>query len=165
MYGNTYNYNLSEPGGIVYQYVENPYEKPIKGYRFKLDYERNLGKGKLETGYQFRYDSQDGIYDYFVRPEIPDNPDLDLFSGTALSVNQINSVYGQYSEKGEKLEYNIGLRYEYSQREVTLSFDPEPHILNLSNFFPSLSALYNLPKDVKLKAGYSRRIQRAKITS
>ncbi len=161
LHGNTFNYNMTKPGGEVYQYVENPYKKPIDGYRIKVDYERNIGKGKFETGYQFRYYSQDGIYDYYVEPEIPDNPDLEFFSGTALSVNQINSFYGQYSEKREKLEYNVGLRYEYSQRDVKLSFDPEPHILNLSNFFPSVSALYNLPKDVKIKAAYSRRIQRA----
>ncbi|HSH19161.1 MAG TPA: outer membrane beta-barrel family protein, partial [Draconibacterium sp.] len=161
LYGNTYNNNLSKPGGELYQYVENPYKKPINGYRFKVDYERKLGKGTLEAGYQFRYDSQDGVYDYIVNPEVPDNPELDRFNGTALSENLINSVYGQYSEKGEKLEYNVGLRYEYSQREVNLSFDPEPHILNLSNFFPSVNALYYLPSDLKLKAGYSRRIQRA----
>jgi outer membrane receptor protein involved in Fe transport len=161
LYGNTYNSNLTEPGGDLFQYVENPYEKPINGYRLKLDYEKEIGKGTLEAGYQFRYDSQDGIYDYLVEPEIPDDPDLDKFRGTALSQNRINSAYGQYSAKGKKLEYNFGLRYEYSQRDVKLSFDPEPHILNLSNIFPSASALYYLKDDLKLKAGYSRRIQRA----
>lgn len=161
LYGNTYNNNLSEPGGELYQYVENPYTKPINGYRIKLDYAKKIGKGKLETGYQYRYDSQDGVFDYLVIPEIPDNPDIDKFRGTALSKNQINSLYGQYSEKGKKLEYNVGLRYEYSQRNVKLSFDPEEHALNLSNFFPSASALYSLSEYLKLKAGYSRRIQRA----
>ncbi|GAB1450455.1 outer membrane beta-barrel family protein [Draconibacterium sp.] len=161
LYGNTYNSNLAEPGGELFQYVENPYEKPINGYRIKLDYEKKIGKGKLETGYQFRYDSQDGVYGYTVVPEDPDDPDLDKFRGTALSVNQINSIYGLYSAKGEKLEYNFGMRYEYSQREVNLSFDPQPHILNLSNFFPSASALYYLNPNLKLKTAYSRRIQRA----
>ncbi len=161
LYGNTFNNNLTEPGGELFQYVENPYEKPINGYRLKMDYVKNIGKGKLETGYQFRSDSQDGVYDYLVIPEIPDDPDLEKFRGTALSKNKINSLYGQYSEKGKKLEYNVGLRYEYSQRNVKLSFDPEEHILNLSNFFPSASALYSLSDYLKLKAGYSRRIQRA----
>jgi outer membrane receptor protein involved in Fe transport len=161
LYGNTYNSNLAEPGGELFQYVENPYEKPINGYRIKLDYEKKIGKSKLETGYQFRYDSQDGVYGYTVVPEDPDDPDLDKFRGTALSVNQINSIYGLYSAKGEKLEYNFGMRYEYSQREVNLSFDPQPHILNLSNFFPSASALYYLNPNLKLKTAYSRRIQRA----
>jgi outer membrane receptor protein involved in Fe transport len=126
-----------------------------------MDYAKNIGKGKIETGYQFRSDSQDGVYDYLVIPEIPDDPDLEKFRGTALSKNKINSLYGQYSEKGKRLEYNVGLRYEYSQRNVKLSFDPEEHILNLSNFFPSASAMYSLSDYLKLKAGYSRRIQRA----
>lgn len=161
LYGNTFNNNLSEPGGELYQYVENPYEKPINGYRAKIDYAKNIGRGKLETGYQFRYDSQDGIYDYLVIPEIPNDPDLEKFNGTALSANQINSVYSQFSGKEEKLEYNVGIRYEYSQRNVKLSFDTEPHILNLSNLFPSASVLYSFSSDLKLKAAYSKRIQRA----
>ncbi len=159
--GNTFNKNLTNPDGEMFQYVENPYQKPINGYRFKLDYAKIIGNGKFEAGYQFRYDSQDGVYDYFLSTEIPNDPDLNKFRGTALSKNQINSGYGQYSAKSKKLEYNIGLRYEYSQRDVKLSFDPEPHILNLSNFFPSASAMYYLNDDLKLKAGYSRRIQRA----
>jgi len=161
LYGNTYNSNLTEPGGVMFQYVENPYEKPINGYRLKLDYAKNIGKGKLEAGYQFRYDSQDGVFDYYIDPEIPDDPDIEKFRGTALSKNQINSVYGLYGAKGKKLEYNFGMRYEYSQRDVKLSTDPEPHILNLSNFFPSASAMYSLSDYLKLKAAYSRRIQRA----
>ena len=161
LYGNTYNNNLSEPGGKLFQYVENPYKKPINGYRIKLDYSKRIGKGKLETGYQYRNDSQDGVFDYLVIPEIPNDPDIEKFRGTALSKNQINSVYGQYSSKGEKLEYNVGMRYEYSQRNVKLSVDPEEHILNLSNFFPSASVLYSLSDNLKLKTGYSRRIQRA----
>ena len=161
LYGNTYNNNLSEPGGVLYQYVENPYKKPINGYRFKADYAKKIGKGKLEAGYQFRSDSQDGVYDYLIIPDDPNNPDREKFTGTAVSKNKINSLYGQFSEKSKKLEYNIGLRYEYSQRNMKLSFDPEQHILNLSNFFPSVSALYPLTASFDIKAGYSRRIQRA----
>ncbi len=161
LYGNTFNYNLTKLNGSLIQYVENPYEKPINGYRIKLDYSKKIGKGTFEAGYQFRHDSQDGIYDYLIEPEIPNDPDRNKFGGTALSINQINSAYGQYSAKSEKLEYNFGLRYEYSQRDVKLSFDPEPHILNLSNLFPSASAMFYINPELKLKAGYSRRIQRA----
>ncbi len=161
LYGNTFNYNLTKPGGREFQYVENPYEKPINGYRFKLDYTKKAGKGKFEAGYQFRYDSQDGIYDYTIQPWIINDPDLARFRGTALSVNQINSAYSQFSAKTDKIEYNFGLRYEYSQRDVKLSFDPDPHILNLSNLFPSAAALFFVNPSLRLKAGYSKRIQRA----
>lgn len=161
LYGNTHNRNLTEPGGNMIQYVENPYQKPIDGYRFKLDYSINIGDGKLESGYQFRNDSQDGIFDYFITPEDLSQPNLDRFRGTALSKNQINSVYSQYSATREKLEYIFGLRYEYSHRTVKLSFDPQEHILNLSNLFPSANVMYSVAPDLKLKAGFSRRIQRA----
>ena len=161
LYGTTHNHNLTEPGGQVLQYVQNPYEKPINGYRIKLDHSINLGSGKLESGYQFRNDSQDGSFNYIVTPEDVNQPNLERFRGTAVSKNQINSVYSQYSVTGEKLEYIVGLRYEYSHRTVNLSFDPQTHVLNLSNLFPSANLLYSITPEWKLKAGFSRRIQRS----
>ncbi len=161
LYGNTHNHNLTEPGGVMLQYVQNPYSKPIDGYRFKLDYTIGIGNGKLESGYQFRNDTQDGEFNYIVTPQDLNQPDLEHFGGTAFSKNQINSLYSQFSANSGKLEYMFGLRYEYSKRTVTLSFDSEPHILELSNFFPSASVLYAMHDDWKLKAGFSRRIQRS----
>jgi ferric enterobactin receptor len=161
LYGTTHNRNLTEPGGDTIQYVQNPYQKPINGYRFRLDYSVPLGDGKLESGYQFRYDSQDGNFDYLITPEDPGQPDLDRFRGTALSINQINSLYTQFSGLRERIEYQVGLRYEYSKRTVDLSIDPNTHLLRLSNFFPSASLLYYFKPDLSVKAGFSRRIQRS----
>lgn len=160
LYGTTHNRNLTIPEGENIQYVQNPYRKPINGYRFRLDYVIPLGDGKLESGYQFRYDSQDGNFDYIITPEDPAQPDLGLFRGTALSINQIHSLYSQFSESQEKFEYVFGLRYEYSKRTVDLSVDPNTHLLKLSNLFPSASLLYHFKPDLSIKAGFSRRIQR-----
>lgn len=160
LYGNTRNRNLGYPNTAdTIQYVFNPYKNPINGYRFKLDYAINVGKGKLESGYQFRYDTQDGQFDYFVSPAIS-QPDANRFRGSASAKNQIHSVYSQYSGKQDKLEYIGGLRYEYATRRLNLSYDPAVHELDLSNLFPSLNLLYNVNDGLKLKAGYSRRIQR-----
>ncbi len=161
LYGTTHNRNLTKPGGDIIQYVQNPYQKPINGYRFKLDYAIKIGDGTLESGYQFRNDSQDGNFDYMVSPENPNQPDLERFRGTAESKNQINSLYSQYSASTEKLDYIFGLRYEYSRRTVDLSFDPNTHVLELSNLFPSANVLYSIKPNLQLKAGYSRRIQRS----
>jgi outer membrane receptor protein involved in Fe transport len=161
LYGNTKNRNLvsSKPGADTIQYVFNPYRKPIDGYRFKLDYTAVLGKGKLESGYQFSYATQQGTFGYQVTPE-PVMPAPERFSGTVDSKNQINAAYSQYSGKTGRLEYIGGLRYEYATRTVHLSYDPAPHHLDLSDLFPSASILYAFNEDWKLKAGYSRRIQR-----
>ncbi len=161
LYGTTHNSNLTEFGGQVIQYVQNPYQKPIKGYRLRLDYMIPFEKGKLESGYQFRSDVQDGTFDYIITPEILNQPELNRFRGTAKSENSTHSFYSQFSGKSMKLEYLAGLRYEYSMRTVELSFDPKTHQLNLSNFFPSANLLYSLAPGLGLKAGYSRRIQRS----
>ncbi|SKB39871.1 TonB-dependent receptor domain-containing protein [Daejeonella lutea] len=160
LYGNTTNTNVNFPNtATVIQTVVNPYENPIDGYRFKLDYSIGIGKGKLESGYQFRYDTQDGKFDYFVSPATS-QPDANRFRGTAKAKNQINSIYSQYAGKTKKLDYIAGLRYELARRTVRLSYDPNPHILNLSNLFPSANLLYHVNSQLNLKAGYSKRVQR-----
>lgn len=160
LFGNTSNKNIIYPAmNQVTQEVFNPYENPIKGYRLKLDYALPIGKGKLETGYQYRYDTQDGQFDYFITPATS-QPDAARFRGNVKAKNQINGVYTQYTGKADKLQYIGGLRYEYAARTVNLSYDPKPHILNLSNLFPSASLLYSINSSWNAKAGYSKRIQR-----
>jgi ferric enterobactin receptor len=160
LYGDTYNRNLNYPNTAeVIQDVINLYENPIEGYRVKLDHSINVGKGKLESGYQFRYDTQNGFFNYFVTPASSQSDD-DLFRGSAKVKNQINSIYSQYSGKYDKLEYVGGLRYEYASRTVNLSNDPKAHHLDLSNLFPSASLLYSFDDGWKTKAGYSKRVQR-----
>jgi ferric enterobactin receptor len=163
-YGNDRNLNLinSKPGADTIQYVYNPYTKPLEGWRFKIDHSIKVGNGKLESGYEFRHDTQQGNYGYTVIPE-PPNPDYQRFRGSAKSKNTINAIYSQYSGKVSKLEYTGGLRYEYAARTVDLVYAsvPQPsHHLNLSDLFPSANILYNFNPDWKLKAGYSRRIER-----
>lgn len=160
LYGDTRNLNVKYPNTAdTIQYVYNPYKNPINGYRLKLDYAVAVGKGKLESGYQFRYDTQDGQFDYLVKPALS-QPDAERFRGNAKAKNAINAVYVQYSGKQTKLEYIAGLRYEYAARRVNLSYDPVPHKLNLSNLFPSASLLYTFATGWQAKAGYSKRVQR-----
>ena len=58
------------------------------------------------------------------------------------------------------MQYVAGLRYEYSAREVILSTDINPHLLNLSNLFPSANVLYTFNNSWNAKVGYSKRVQR-----
>lgn len=160
LYGDTKNRNLKYPNTTdTIQYVYNPYKRPINGYRFKLDHSLPLGKGKLESGYQLRYDTQDGQFDYSVTP-LTGQTDIAKFNGSLHAKNMINSFYTQYSGKASKLEYTGGLRYEYATRTVNISYDSKPHQLDLSNLFPSANLLYSFTEAWKLKAGYSKRINR-----
>lgn len=160
LYGNTINQNLDiQTKSSLFQLVNNPYTNPISGYRIKIDYSSTIGKGRLDAGYQFRDDQQNGQFDYFVSPQT-NQPDIFKFRGTAKSSNQINAFYIQYAGNQNKLQYTTGLRYELSNRAVFLSADPNPHYLNLRNLFPSFNLLYAFNNAWNLKAGYSKRIQR-----
>lgn len=160
LYGNTINKNLDlATKSIVFQEVNNPYTNPIDGFRLKLDYAIEMGAGKLESGYQYRFDKQNGKFDYIVTPNNA-QPDAANFRGTAKSVNNIYGFYSQYSGKTNKLNYITGLRYEYSTREIILSTDANHHILNLSNLLPSANLLYTFNSSWNTKIGYSKRVQR-----
>lgn len=160
LHGGTLNRNLQYPNTKdTIQFVNNPYRRPISAFRAKLDLSTPIGTGKLESGLQYRYDTQDGTFDYIVTPATS-QPDIDQFKGTIHAVNKIYSAYSQYAGKSRALEYNAGLRYEYAERAVHLSYDIPPHILNLSNLFPSANILYHFSGSWSGKAGYSRRVQR-----
>ncbi|WP_343670460.1 TonB-dependent receptor [Chitinophaga sp.] len=160
LYGGTLNRNLQYPNTKdTIQFVNNPYKRPISAFRAKVDYATPISGGKLESGIQYRHDTQNGIFDYYVTPATS-QPDIDQFRGTTHARNEIYSVYSQYTGKAGALEYNGGLRYEYATRTVNLSFDPNPHILHLSNLFPAANLLYHFTQTWSMKAGYSKRVQR-----
>lgn len=161
LYGNTINLNMDYPTKkTVFQEVNNPYINPISGFRFKLDYTIAIRDGKLESGYQYRNDKQDGNFGYTINPEPVSPAGNSQFRGTAKTNNHINTVYSQYSGKSEKLNYVAGFRYEYARREVILSTDVNPHLLNFSNLFPSANLLYTFNDSWNAKIAYSKRVQR-----
>lgn len=158
LFGSTINKNI-EAENIV-QHTVNTYKNPLNGFRANLDYTLEIGKGKLESGYQFRQDSQDGNFIYSVADQSGDFEIDPEFSGLVKAKNTIHSLYSQYAGKHKKLEYAAGIRYEYAYREVMISSDLASHTLELNNLFPSANVLYTLDKGWKTKAGLSRRIQR-----
>lgn len=160
LYGSTLNRNIE--GSDTKQHTASTYQNPLDGFRGKLDFVAPLGSGTWESGYQYRWDQQDGQFIYRVR----EMGDADLvtipaFSGAVNAVNQIHSVYTQYAGKTERLAYTGGLRYEYAYRDLQVhSVDDNDYQLSLHNVFPSASALYRMSDSWKVKAGISRRVQR-----
>ncbi|WP_345029953.1 TonB-dependent receptor domain-containing protein [Ravibacter arvi] len=160
--GLTTNYNLEEPGRkVILQGSLNPGENPLRAYRLRADYVLNLGKGKLETGYQYRNQVQNGDFQY-LELDVPRNIFLIVpaFSSTTRAVNRIHSVYSQYNGKAGRFTYNGGLRYEYAFR----SFRPGEEaaaILNLNNLFPVANLQYEVDPSFTVKAAYSKRVQRS----
>jgi outer membrane receptor protein involved in Fe transport len=158
--GSTMNRNIA-----MNQLVQNTlstYKNPLNGFRTKIDYSIALGNGKLESGYQYRLDQQEGKFIYSVQEKgaiglsvVPQ------FSGDVKATNQIHSLYSQYSGKSDRLEYAGGLRYENANRDLNVKLvSSNDYFLRLNNLFPSVNMIYNFEKDWKFKAGLSRRVQR-----
>jgi ferric enterobactin receptor len=160
--GEVKNINQSFPETEnLLQYTYNPSSNPLNAYRVKADYGIDIDSGKLELGYQYRYQEQKGNFQYLEQNlqtgEFFLYPD---FSSTTNVTNQIHSFYGQYSGRRNRWEYIGGLRYEYATREFLAKNVPAKN-LNLSNFFPSLNLQYKLKNDLRLRGGYSKRVQRS----
>lgn len=158
LYGSTKNRNIE--GVDTAQNTLSTYENPLNGLRAKIDYSVNVGVVKLEFGYQYRMDKQDG--DFIYRERYLNGPfnTIPLFTGNVKSRNDIHGIYGQFSGKTKKLEYVGGLRYENAKRDLIVSNINNDFKLNYNNLFPSASILYDMEKGYKLKIGVSRRVQR-----
>ncbi|MFP5042963.1 TonB-dependent receptor, partial [Parasediminibacterium sp. JCM 36343] len=161
LHGGTTNNNLTNATSKdTIQFTHNLYNNPLKGYREKIDYQRKWGAGTLEAGYQYRYDTQDGSFDYYTKVLGTGNYVLDPAFSSAVKVkNEIHSAYTQYSVQAKKWYYSGGLRYESADRELYFADVQQPSLL-LHNFFPSAQLRYTTSAQWRWKADYSRRVKR-----
>jgi outer membrane receptor protein involved in Fe transport len=143
------------------QYTYTTTDRPIGNVRANLDGSWPLLGGRLEAGYQYRFQQDNGNYRYtnqngkgaplFVIAD---------FTGQARINNQIHSLYSQYSHKAKTWEYTAGLRLESAQRQVAIRPQGQAYALTLINLFPSLNVVYRPKDDWQVRLGYSRRVQR-----
>jgi len=162
--GPTTNLNLSWPSlQDTLQDQFNTNDNPLHGIRFQLDYSHPIATGKLETGYQFRHLNHTG--DFFYEERIIGtnayvlNPE---FSSQVDLTRVIHSVYGQYSDKRGKLAYSAGLRAEVMNRQLVLTnaLADDTYDYDFVQFYPSAQLLYDWADHFRLKAAYSRRVER-----
>ncbi|MEO6521158.1 MAG: outer membrane beta-barrel family protein [Mucilaginibacter sp.] len=158
--GFTHNRNLNYPDtNTLQQYTANTNTNPLHGYRFQADYAVNLGQGKLEAGYQIKYQKQNGSFLTQLQ-SLASGPLVDQSYNVTDVTNTVQGLYAQYSAKAGNLQYTGGLRYEYATRCFSANQSQGLYNLYLSNLFPSANLLYTLKDGLKLKAGYSTRVQR-----
>lgn len=165
--GPTTNRNLGFPNtSEIIQDEFNTNDNPLYGTLFRLDYEfAKSSFGKFETGYQYRFLDHQGDFLYTRRnnttgqfEEVPEfTSEIDL-------KRTLHSAYINLNNKKEKVEYAAGIRIEHMDRKLTLQganqLNPEVIPYDYLQLFPSASVQYNLGKKTKLKAAYSRRVQR-----
>jgi outer membrane cobalamin receptor len=137
---------------------------PGSHLRWKMDYTLPLkGKAKLEAGYQGRYrGSEDATgfqnYDADSKDFIEDA----RFINDVDYKREIHSLYSIYSGEAGKFGYQLGLRGEYTNRNIELVKDGSEYSIDRWDYFPTVHTSYNFDEETQMMASYTRRIQRAR---
>lgn len=130
----------------------------------KVDYERNLGPGKLETGIKVANVKTDNGFDFY---SYADNDVPVLVSDQSNDFvydEQVNAAYTNYSWSKEKLSYQLGVRVEQTISEGDLSSNvvtPENNVKRqYTDIFPSGGITYQANPTNSFQLTYSRRLNR-----
>jgi len=165
--GPTTNRNLNYPNtNSLIQDESNTNDNPLNGIRAQLDYAwKPFSFGTIETGYQYRHLDHKGDFFYGRRTNFSDDFTIvPQFSSEIDLVRTIHSGYVQLNGKKEKWEYAAGVRLEVMDRDLDLrdktnTFDEQLNY-KYEKLFPSASVQYSINEDTKIKAAYSKRVER-----
>ena len=153
--------------GIVYQQEYNTNDNPLNGIRFQLDYAwKPFSFGQLETGYQYRNLVHNGDFVYERRNNATDEFELvPEFSSEVDLVRDLHSAYAQLQGEKDKWEYAAGLRIEAMDRTFDLrdkvGLVDTTYTYDYVRPFSSASLQYTFGNSTKVKAAYSKRVERS----
>lgn len=165
--GPTTNRNLGYPDtNTVLQDEYNTNDNPLHGIRFQLDYIWSpFSFGQLETGYQYRLLDHTGDFVYERRNNATGQFELvPEFSSEVDLKRKLHSGYAQLSGKKGAWEYSAGTRVEAMDREFDLRDKTNTidttYVYDYVKLFPSASVQYTFKNKTKVKAAYSKRVER-----
>ena len=125
-----------------------------------MDYVQPLKYGRFETGMKFRNREIPTNMQFFPGENSPIDANA---GGWATYKEIIPAVYGNYIYETERIEAELGLRYEY----VQLKYDVNPNHptyksdgYNYTEPFPSVKLAYKIDDKNKFTAFYNRRVDR-----
>lgn len=164
--GPTTNVNLNPQTGEVYQEEYNTNDNPLDGFRAQIDYSVPMASGlQWDMGYQYRSLVHTGDFVYERKNNATGAFELvPEFSSEVDLSRRIHSGYVQLSGSQGKWEYGAGMRLEVMDRELSLK-DKAGAIDTLYQYdfiqpYPSANVQYAVSESLRLKAAYSRRVER-----
>jgi outer membrane receptor protein involved in Fe transport len=131
--------------------------------RFKLDYVYPFtAKMKLEAGYQALLKNEYGWNDVHWYTVTDDYEPLksSLYYTDSDFKQNIHALYATWSNSGKTFGYQLGLRAEYTDREITYSGSTEDYKIDKWDLFPTIHLSFNLSEKQQFTTSYTRRIQR-----
>lgn len=135
---------------------------PSKNFRGKIDYILPLsGASKFEAGYEARVEQSDEnneLYEFNIESNAYEiQPEFNNL--TEYFENQ-QSLYSMYSDMLWSINYQAGLRAEYSYRNIEVPWVNQTFNIDRIDYFPSLHTSYKFSPVSTVMASYSRRINR-----
>ena len=161
-----YNGNETEVISEVINYMVTPIEIDI--FTAKVDFEKELWKGKLGLGVKYSKVLTDNQFDFYDRIDGVDiiNPER---TNTFNYDEQINAAYINYARTIKKFSLQIGLRVENTQSDgilIALQEEQNDRVTrDYTDWFPSGGLTYKINQINSLALNYSRRIQRPNYQS
>lgn len=159
----TYDYTFFDGAENItdQQYIENTNDSEIDTYTAGVDLEIIPGEQlRLEVGAKLTvYDFLNEFSFYEVSNDIPMiNPEL---SNTSELNESVMAGFAElYYSPGEDLNLRAGLRYEYTDSELTDLITGPVVDRTYGYFFPGLSVDYKISDDLNIGLSYSTRINR-----
>ncbi len=159
---------LYDESGVKVEGRKNTEDGPSNQFQGNVDYSKPIGEeGKLELGYQIALNTntdetalmidEDGSGLYFEDP---------LYTNKTSYTKDIHSLYATYVNTYQRLGYQVGLRGEYTYREIDLvnsnnvGANDGTSVIDRMDWFPTVHLSYKLPERQELMTSYTRRIQR-----
>ena len=135
---------------------------PSKRYELKIDYTKPIGaKDRFEAGFQGRSSNSDDITSLSLFDSNINDFQLQADRSNAINYKRnIYALYTIYNGEYAKLGYQIGLRGEYTKRDITNNQDNQEFTIDRWDYFPTVHLSYQLPANNQIMASYSRRIDR-----
>jgi len=159
------NFYTNPSGNTTYRSPFYVYEPPtdIDIWTFKIDYEKPLFGGKIETGIKTAFVNTDNTFDAYDVVDGVKFLDINRSNNFVYKEN-VNAAYAKFSTKIEKWGYQAGLRVEQTNSEGILTsmvdIDDDKVKRNYVDYFPSAGLSYQLNDKNSFQLSYSRRINR-----
>jgi len=135
---------------------------PSNYVRSKIDYRLPLGENNyLEAGYQWQLSRQEDVVDYYSYDTVAMDYILnEQFHREDEYEKDIHSVYALYSGQYERMGFQLGVRGEYTFRNIKELNSRENFAINALDIFPTLHFSYDFTRQKELMFSYTRRIRR-----
>jgi len=117
-----YDYNSNNNGNPVFHSYQRD-ETPLDTYRFEINYQKDFDNGNsLNLGAVSELVRLDGIYKYdTVNISTNDFAGYDYFNNTIDLNRDIYAAFIEYSGTANKLQYILGVRFEYLDQQMNVS--------------------------------------------